>query len=149
MRFSTVIECAVIMAAASVAMAGDYHQRVEQAEQAAQHADCEAQALPVLTPWPQYEQFRLLALSDANDARIDADRASMYANCADAAWKAYSYQMVLKATNQAYYPSRLAEAKATYDSHVAKTLSLCDESEYESRMSLQQTWFCRILLDDQ
>jgi hypothetical protein len=146
MKFSTLIECAVIVAAASVAVAGDYWQRVEQVQQEAQHAECEAQALPVLTPWPDYEHFRLLALADANDAKIDADRASMYASCADTAWKSYSYQMVLRATNQAYYPARLAEAKTTYDGYVAKTLSLCDESVSESRMSLQQTTFCRLLL---
>jgi hypothetical protein len=146
MKFRTVIECAVIMAAASVAVAGDYWQRVEQAQQEAQHAECEAQALPVLTPWPMYEQFRLIALADANDAKIDADRASMYASCADTAWKSYSYQMVLKATKQAYSQNVMTQAKATYDDYVAKTLSLCDESESESRMSLQQTTFCRLLL---
>ena len=129
--------------------ASDYHQRVEQAETSAQHAVCEAEALPPVLPWPQYEQFRTLALEDANDARIAADRASMFASCADVAWKAYSYQMVLKATNQAYYPSRLEKAKTTYDNYVAKTLSLCDEAEYDAKASLQQTANCRILLGDQ
>ena len=48
MSFRTVIECAVIVFAASIAAASDYRDAAERATMTARYAVCEAQSLPVL-----------------------------------------------------------------------------------------------------
>jgi hypothetical protein len=149
MRLRTVIECAVIVAAASVAAASDYGDRAEQVTLAAKYATCEAQSLPVLSPLPDYEYFRCLALSDAADATNLADVATAAAGYADSWWKKYSYQMVLRATNQQWSPTKLAEAKTQYDAWVAKSLEMSRKAEAACGLSRNAAMSARLYLDDQ
>jgi len=149
MTMRTVIECAVIVAAASVAMASDYRDRAEQVTLAAKYATCEAESLPVLTPLPDYEYFRCLALSDAASATNCADVAMAAADYADSWWKKYSYQQVLRATNQQWSPAKLAEAKTQYDAWVAKSLEMSAKADAACGLSKNAAMSARLYLDDQ
>ena len=149
MRFRTVIECAVIVAAASVAMASDYRDRAEQVTLAARYATCEAQSLPVLSPLPDYEYFRCFALSDAEDATSLAETATADADAADGWWKKYSYQQVLRVTNQQWSPAKLAEAKTQYDTWRAASLEHSKQAEAACGLSRNAAMSARLYLGDQ
>ena len=148
MRLATVIECAVIVAAASVAMASDYRDRAEQVTQSAIYVTCDAQALPVLSPLPDYEYFRCLALSDAANATSCADAAVAAADTADSWWKKYSYQMVLRATNQQWSPAKLAEAKTQYDAWRAASLEHSKQAEAACGLSRNAAMSARLWLEN-
>jgi len=149
MKWRTLIECAVIVFAASVAMAGDYRDRAEQVTAAARYVTCDAEALPVLSPLPDYEYFRCLALSDAANATSCADAAVAAADAADSWWKKYSYQMVLRATNQQWSPAKLAEAKTQYDAWVAKSLDASTKADQWCGLSRNAAMSARLYLGDQ
>ncbi len=146
MSFRTVLECVVIVAAASVACAADYRQRVEDVQCQAFEATYQADQLEVCSPWPEYEYFRGLAIQFASDARYHASSAEIWANNADGWWKEYSRLMVAKATRQGYSITELNEAKAMYDKAVSKCLECCDHSAQRARLSLQQVAYCRVLM---
>jgi hypothetical protein len=146
MKFRTVLECVVIMAAASVASAADYRQRVEDVQCQAADATYQADQLQVCSPWPEYEYFRGLAIQFASDSRYHASCAEMWANNADGWWREYSKLMVLKATRQGYSITELNEAKAMYDKAVARCYECCDNAAQRARLSLQQTAYCRVLM---
>jgi FlaG/FlaF family flagellin (archaellin) len=143
---TAIIECVVILAAASAAFAGEYHERVRSAEDQAQHATCEAAALDVLTPWPEYEYFRQLAVTLAHDAEVDADRAGVWANAADGWWKEYSDLKVRQATNQPYNADEIRMVFFNYQVCSGRALTIADASLAASRGALDQVWVCRILL---
>jgi hypothetical protein len=146
MSFRTVLECVVIVAAASVACAADYRQRVEDVQCQAFEATYQADQLEVCSPWPEYEYYRGLAIQLAGTARSYADAANMWANNADGWWREYSLLKVKQATRQPYSLAELNTAKANYDKAVAKCLECCDNSAYNSRVSLMQTGYCRVLM---
>jgi hypothetical protein len=146
MSFRTAVECVVIVAAASVACAADYRQRVEDVQCQAADATYQADQLEPFLPSPEYEYYRGLAIHLAHDARYYADSATMWANNADGWWRDYSRLMVAKATRQGYSITELNEAKAMYDKAVAKCYECCDNAAYNSRVSLMQTAHCRRLL---
>jgi hypothetical protein len=143
---TAIIECVVILAAASAAFAGEYHERVRSAEDQAQHATCEAAALDVLTPWPTYEYFRQLAVTLAHDAEVDAERARVWANAADGWWREYSELMVRKATGQPFDADAIRVAFANYQVCSGRAMTIADASLAASRGALDQVWVCRILL---
>ena len=146
MSFRTVIECVVIVAAASVACAADYRQRVEDVQCQAADATYQADQLQVCSPWPEYEYFRELAINLAHDARYYADSAEMWANTADGWWKEYSLLKVKQATGQPYSMTELNNAKAQYDKCYAKCFECCYNAAYNAKVSLMQTAYCRVLL---
>ena len=146
MRFRTVIECVVIVAAASVACAADYRQRVEDVQCQAFEATYQAYQLEPFLPSPEYEYYRGLAIQLAGTATSYADAANMWANNADGWWKEYSLLKVKQATRQPYSLAELNTAKANYDRAVARCLECCDQSAYNSRVSLMQTAHCCRLL---
>lgn len=148
MRLATVIECAVIVAAASVSMASDYRDRAEQVTQSAIYVTCDAQALPVLSPLPDYEYFRCLALSDAANATSCADAAVAAADAADSWWKKYSYQMVLRATGQRWDQAKLTEAKQQYDACVAKSLDASTKADQWCGLSRNAAMSARLWLEN-
>ena len=149
MKWRTLIECAVIVAAASVAMASDYRDRAEQVTQSARYVTCDAEALPVLSPLPNYEYFRCLALSDAASATNCADVAMAAADYADSWWKKYSYQMVLRATGQKWDQAKLTEAKQQYDAWVAKSLEMSQKAEVACGLSRNAAISARLWMGDQ
>lgn len=148
MRLATVIECVVIVAAASVAMASDYRDRAEQVTQSARYVTCDAQALPVLSPLPDYEYFRCLALSDAANATNLADVATAAADYADSWWSKYSYQMVLRATGQQWSPTKLDEAKTQYDIWRAKSLDSSKRADAACGLSRNAAMSARLWLEN-
>ena len=149
MRWRTVIECAVIVAAASVAAASDYRDRAEQVTLSAKYVTCEAQSLPVLSPLPDYEYFRCLALSDAEEATSLAETAMSDADAADGWWKKYSYQQVLRVTNQQWSPAKLAEAKTQYDAWAAKSLEMSAKADQWCGASRNAAMSARLWMGDQ
>ena len=146
MSFRTVVECVVIVAAASVACAADYRQRGEDVQCQAADATYQADQLQVCSPWPEYEYFRELASNLAHDARYYADSAEMWANTADGWWKEYSLLKVKQATGQPYSMTELNNAKAQYDKCYAKCFECCYNAAYNAKVSLMQTAYCRVLL---
>ena len=146
MRMRTVIECVVIVAAASVACASEYRQRLEVVQCQAADATFQAEALQVCSPWPEYEYFRALALQLAGNAEHFVDAGEMWANCADGWWREYSRLKVMQVTGQKYDPMELIDAKAQYDKCVMKCYQCCDQAAFEARVSLMQTAYCRVMI---
>jgi hypothetical protein len=146
MKFRTVIECVVILAAASIACGSDYHQRVEDVTCQAADATFRAEQLPVLTPWAEYEFYRGLAIEFASDSRYGSTAADMWANNADGWWSEYSKLMVKKVTGQGYSITDLNTAKMNYDKAVANCFDCCDKAALKARLSMQQTAYCYVLL---
>ena len=143
-----VLLCAAILNAA-VCLGGDlYRDAAERATMSAKYATCEAQSLPVLTPLPDYEYFRCLALSAAEDATNLAETATADADAADSWWKKYSYQQVLRATNQQWNPAKLTEAKQQYDAWVAKSLDHSKRAEEACGLSRNAAMSARLYLAD-
>ncbi len=83
MRLRTWIEAVVILAAASVAFAGEWSNKSTQAVIDATQARNIAETLPVLTPWPVYEWLRLGAVADGRDATGRAAVGAIYGKAAD------------------------------------------------------------------
>jgi len=146
MRFRTVLECVVIVAAASVACAADYRQRVEDVQCQAFEATYQADQLEPFLPSPEYEYYRGLAIQFASDSRYHASCAEMWAGNADGWWREYSRLMVAKATRQGYSITELNEAKAMYDKAVARCYDCCDNAAQRARLCLQQVAYCRVLM---
>ncbi len=144
--FRTVLECVVIVAAASVACAADYRQRVEDVQCQAFEAAYQADQLEPFLPSPEYEYYRGLAIQLAHDARYYADSAEMWANTADGWWKEYSLLKVRQATGQPYSMAELTNAKAQYDKCYAKCFECCYNAAYNAKVSLMQTAYCRVLM---
>jgi hypothetical protein len=109
-------------------------------------ATYQADQLDPFLPSPEYEYYRGLAIQLAGTARSYADAANMWANNADGWWKEYSLLKVKQATRQPYSITELNTAKANYDKAVSKCLECCDHSAYNSRVSLMQTGYCRVLM---
>ena len=83
MRLRTWLECAVILAAASVAAAGEWSDRANVVIVEATQARDAAERLPVLTPWPYYEFLRLGAVADGRSATDAAAVGALFASTAD------------------------------------------------------------------
>jgi hypothetical protein len=132
---TAVIEAVVILAAASAAFAGDYREAATLATDSAKFALCEAQSLPTLTPWPNYEYWRTLALSDAEQAMNEAAIAVQSADIADEWYAIYSRQMVMRATGQRWDFKTMADAKLHYDAARADSLNHSTESRQWSSLS--------------
>lgn len=125
---TAVLEAVVIVLAASAAFASDYGDAARLATDGAKFALCEAQSLPTLTPWPNYEYWRTLALSDAEIAMNEAAVAVQSAEIADDWYAIYSRQMVLRATGQRWNMQTLTDAKLKYDAARADSLQHSGES---------------------
>ena len=149
MSFRTVIECAVIVFAASIAAASDYRDAADRATMTARYAVCEAQSLPVLSPWPEYEWYRAFAINRAEMATEIAQTAKDDADNADAWLKELTYQQMLRASGQQWYPSKLDDAKAQYDAWRSKTFDDSRRSESAAAASRIAAVTCRMFLDNQ
>ena len=130
-----IVEAVVILAAASAAFASDYRDAAVLATDSANFAWCEAKSLPVLTPWPNYEYWRTLALSDAELALNEAAVAVQSADIADEWYAIYSKQMVLRATGQRWSMQTLTDAKIKYDAARADSFSHSTESRKWASLS--------------
>lgn len=149
MRFSTVIECAVIVAAASVAAASDYRDAADRATMTARYATCEAQSLPVLTPWPEYEWYRAFALNRAALATEIAQEALQDADYADKWLEEVTYQQMLRASGKQWSWTQLNDAQSQYDAWRSKSLNDSRRSESASVSSRNAATTCRMFLADQ
>ena len=125
---AAILEAAVIVLAASAAFASDYGDAARLATDSAKFAWCEVQSLPTLTPWPTYEYWRTLALSDAESALNEAAIAVQSAEIADDWYAIYSRQMVMRATGQRWNMQTLTDAKGKYDAARADSLLHSGES---------------------
>ena len=130
-----IVEAVVILAASAAAFAGDYREAATLATDAAGFALCEAKSLPTLTPWPNYEYWRTLALSDAELALNEASIAVQSADIADEWYAIYSKQMVLRATGQRWSMQTLTDAKAKYDAARADSMNHSTESRKWASLS--------------
>ena len=132
---TAIVEAVVILAAASAAFAADYRDAATLATDSAKFALCEAQSLPVLTPWPNYEYWRTLALSDAELAMNEAAVAVQSADIADEWYAIYSRQMVMRATGQRWSMQTLTDAKVKFDAARADSMNHSTESRQWSSLS--------------
>ena len=87
MRLRTVIECAVILLAASVAFAGEWQDRAARVIVDTTQARNAAETLPVRTPWVLYELLRCGALIDGKTGTDKAAAGALFADIADAWWE--------------------------------------------------------------
>lgn len=149
MSLRTLIECAVIVFAASIAAASDYRDAADRATMTARYAVCEAQSLPVLSPWPDYEYYRGLAVNRAAMATEIANEATQDAEYADKWLQELTYQKMLRASGKQWYPSKLDDAQSQYDAWRAASLDASRRSESASSASRIAAATCRTLLEDQ
>ena len=149
MSFRTVIECAVIVFAASIAAASDYRDAADRATMTARYATCEAQSLPVLSPWPEYEYYRGLAVNRAGMATEIANEATQDADYADNWLQELNYQKMLRASGRQWFPTKLDDAKAQYDAWRAASLDASRRSESAAAASRIAAVTCRMFLDNQ
>ena len=84
MRWRTLIECAVIVLAASVAFAGEWHDRAARVIVDTTAARNAAETLPVRAPWVLYEFLRCGALIDGKTGTDRAAAGALFAEIADA-----------------------------------------------------------------
>ena len=132
---TAIVEAVVILAAASAAFAADYRDAATLATDAAKFALCEVKSLPTLTPWPNYEYWRTLALSDAELAMNEAAVAVQSADIADEWYAIYSRQMVMRATGQRWDFKTLTDAKVKFDAARADSLNHSTESRKWASLS--------------
>ena len=149
MTMRTVIECAVIRAAASVAAASDYRDAADRATMTARYATCEAESLPVLSPWPEYEWYRAFAINRAEMATEIAQTATDDADNADAWLQEINYQKMLRASGKQWSWTQLNDAQTQYDAWRAASLDASRRSESASAASRIAATTCRMFLDNQ
>jgi len=140
MRLRTWLECVLILAAASVAAAGEWSDRATAVVVEATQARHAAESLPVLTPWPHYEWLRLGALADGRAATDTAAVGALFASTADG-W-IEQCQTALAAGDRAEAQQCAGQANAA----VIKCSDLLTEAGSLARISRNQSTQCWTLL---